>query len=110
MSRRSDQVAELLRSVINNILSRDFEAPLGMLISVSEVSVAPDLKKATAYVSVLPQDKSGSGLQAIRKFSGHVQKEIGRHLSIKITPKLDWILDDRDLKYKAIDEALSPDA
>lgn len=106
MSKRTEQIAELLRTEINNIIIHDFEPPIGMLISVSQVSVADDLKNASAYVSVIPQNKSGSGLEAIRRFAGHIQKEIGHKISIRVTPKIQFNLDDRDLKYKAIDEAL----
>ncbi|PLX24979.1 30S ribosome-binding factor RbfA [Candidatus Parcubacteria bacterium] len=106
MSKRTEQVAELLRSTINQIIIKDFEAPKGTLVSVSEVTVAPDLKNATALVSIIPNNKIGSALEAIKKFTGHVQRELGSHISIKITPRINFELDERDLKYKAIDEAL----
>lgn len=105
-SRRSQQVAELLRSEINKIIIRDFEAPIGMLISISEVTISDDLKNATAYISIIPQNKIGSGLEAIKKFSGHVQKMLGKRLTMHATPRISWQLDERDLKYSAIDEAL----
>lgn len=106
MNKRGLQVAELLRSEINKIIIRDFEAPLGMLISVSEVTIADDLKNATAYISIIPTNKIGTGLKAMEKFSGHVQKSIGKSLPTKIIPKIKWQLDERDIKYSAIDEAL----
>lgn len=106
MNKRSYQVAELLRSEINKIIIKDFEAPLGTLISVSKVTISDDLKNATAYISIIPQNKLGSGLEAIKKFSPHIQKEIGRHLTMRNTPKIQWQLDETDLKYSAIDEAL----
>lgn len=106
MSRRTEQVAEYMRQEINNIILRDFEPPLGTLISVSEVTVAPDLKNATAYVSIIPQNHLGSGMEAIKKFAGHIQREISKKLTMKITPRLEFILDERDIKYSRIDEAL----
>ncbi|MDP2812343.1 MAG: ribosome-binding factor A [bacterium] len=106
MSKRTEQVAALLCTAINEIIIKDFEAPKGTLISVSMVTISADLKNATAYVSVIPQDKLGTGLEAIRKFSGHVQKGIGKYLTMHTTPKINWELDERDLKYSAIDEAL----
>jgi len=104
--RRSQQVAELLRTEINKIIIKDFEPPMGTLVSISEVTISDDLKNATAYISIIPQNKIGSGLEAIKKFSGHVQKIIGKYLSLHTTPKIKWQLDERDLKYSAIDEAL----
>jgi len=106
MSKRTEQVAGLLRSAINNIIVKDFEPPLGTLISISQVTIAADLKNATAYVSIIPQNKIGSGFKALEKFGGHIQKEVGKYMTIKMVPHISWKLDERDLKYSAIDEAL----
>lgn len=106
MSKRTEQVAELLRAEINNIIIRDFEPPIGALVSVSTVTVSPDLKNATAFISVIPENKIGSALEKIKKFGGHVQREIGNHINLKTTPRIKWELDERGLKYAAIDDAL----
>lgn len=106
MSKRTEQVAALLQKNINEIIVRDFEAPVGTLISVSLVTVANDLKNATVYVSVLPDNRLGSGLEAIKKFSGHVQKEINKKMVLRNVPKLHWELDERAIKYDQFDQAL----
>lgn len=106
MSKRTDQVSELLKHEINNIIIKDFEAPMGTLVSISEVTVSPDLKNATAYVSIIPENKIGTALSAIKKFSGHIQRELGKKIVIRTVPKIKIELDERDIKYKAIDEAL----
>ena len=106
MSKRTEQVAELLRSEINQVLIKDFEPPQGTLVSVSEVTVSPDLKNANAYLSVIPDSKIGTALSIIKKFGPHIQKEVNKKLVMKIIPKLHWEIDERDLKYKKIDEAL----
>ena len=106
MSRRTDQVAELIRQEINNILIRDFEPPRGSLISVAEVTVSPDLKNATAYLSVLPENKTGTALEVVRKFTEHIQRKINTKLKMKIIPRIHWEVDERAKKYQAIDEAL----
>lgn len=105
MSKRTAQVAKLLQQEINNIFIRDFESPMGTLVSISEVSVSSDLKNATAYISIIPHDKIGSTLEKVKKFGNHVQKEIGRRIAIKTTPRIKWELDERDLKYEALEEA-----
>jgi ribosome-binding factor A len=88
------------------MIIRDFEAPMGTLVSVSYVTVSPDLKNATAYISIIPDNKLGSGLSAIKKFGRHVQKQIRKHLHMKIIPRIKWELDERDLRYKEIDDAI----
>ncbi|MBT4209576.1 MAG: 30S ribosome-binding factor RbfA [Candidatus Komeilibacteria bacterium] len=106
MSKRSSQVADLIRTELNKIIIKDFEPPMGTLISISEVTISNDLKNATAYISIIPQNKLGSGLSAIKKFSGHAQKKLGKHLAIHTTPRIKWLLDERDLRYSEVDEAL----
>jgi len=107
MSKRSSQVGDLIRTEFNKIIIKDFEAPLGTLISISEVTISNDLKNATAYVSIIPQNKLGSGLEAIKRFSSHAQKKLAKSLAIHNTPRINFKLDERDLKYNAIDEALN---
>jgi len=106
MSKRTEQVGELLRQEINKIIVKDFEPPMGTLISVTEVTVSPDLKNATAYISIIPENKIGTALQAIKKFGNHIQRELGDKIAIRVTPRINIELDERDLKYKKIDEAL----
>jgi ribosome-binding factor A len=106
MSKRTEQVAELLRQEINKVIIKDFESN-GFLVSVSEVTVAPDLKNATAYLSIIPANKMGTALEGIRKFGGHIQKEISKSLVLRSVPKIKWEIDNRDLKYKEIDDALN---
>ena len=105
MSKRTEQVAELLRQEVNKVIVKDFESK-GYLVSIAEVTVSPDLKNAPAYLSIIPANKIGTGLAAIRKFGGHIQKEINKSLVIRSVPKIKWEIDNRDLKYKEIDDAL----
>lgn len=106
MSRRTDQVAELIKKEINEIMIKDFEPPMGTLISISDVTVAPDMKNATAYLSILPENKTGTALEVMRKFTGHIQRKINTKLKMKIIPRIHWEVDERAKKYQAIDEAL----
>lgn len=106
MSKRTEQIASLLRQKINEIILRDFEAPLGSLVSVTEVNIAPDLKNATAYLSIIPSNKIGSVLEKIKKFGPHVQIELGKKIIIRSLPLISWAVDERDIKYSQIDEAL----
>ncbi len=107
MSKRTNQVSELLREEINKIIIKDFEPPKDTLISVSEVTVSLDLKNATAFLSVIPNKKIGTSLKIIKKFSNHIQKELNKTLFIRKVPKINWDIDDRDLKYKEIEDALN---
>lgn len=107
MSRRTDQVASLIVSIVSKVLSRDFEAPVGSLVTVMRAEVAPDLKTAIVYVSVLPEHATGAAMKALERFSRQAQHAINKTLSMKFVPKISWELDLTTRKYAAVDEALS---
>lgn len=106
MSKRTEQIAAALEKIINEIILRDFETPPGTLVSVTMVTVAPDLKNATAYLSVIPTNRLGSTLAIVKKFGPHVQHQLRRKIMTKIIPTIHWQIDERDIKYAKIDEAL----
>lgn len=106
MSKRTEQIGSLLEKIINEIILRDFEPPLGTLVSVTTVTVAADMKNATAYVSIIPTNKRGSTFALIKKFGSHVQHQLRQKMMTKIIPTIHWQIDERDIKYAKIDEAL----
>lgn len=87
-TRRTHRVSEVIRSELGRLLSRerDFE---GLLVTITEVEVTPDLRHAHVYVSSLnkgiPQDQILSALSNVRK---EWQAEIAKRLVIKYTPRL----------------------
>jgi|SRR3989344_5589332 len=106
MSRRTEQVGELLTREINQILLRYFEPPLGCLITISKTEATPDLKQAKVFVSVLPEKMTGTALSALRKQTGHVQHLLNNRLHMRNIPKIDWVFDDTHLKIARVEEAL----
>lgn len=91
---------------INEIMVRDFEPPIGCMITISRVEPAPDLKTAKVYVSVLPEKMSGTALEALRKNAGHIQGILNKKLSMKFVPRITWIYDETNIKLDKIDRAL----
>ena len=106
MSHRPDQVASLLEHQVSEILARDFEAPEGSMVTVMRAEVSPDLKTAKIFVSVLPENRTGSALEALRKQTRDVQRQLNSALSMKFFPRITWELDVTTRKYAAVDEAL----
>ena|SRR3989344_7017670 len=106
MSHRTEQVASLLEHHISEILLREIEPPQGCLITVMRAEVTPDLKHAKIFVSILPENKTGSALEILRKKTRDVQHLLNQRLTMKFSPLITWELDLTTRKYAAIDEAL----
>ncbi len=96
MTRRTERINDLLREEISELLRSEVRDPrVGGLVSITEVHVSSDLRNARVYVSVLgSDDEKLSTLEALSAASHFLQRELGRRLTIRRTPKLAFLADE----------------
>jgi ribosome-binding factor A len=95
-SRRQLKIARVIRdSVSNTIQNRLSDPRITGLISVTEVSISPDTKNATVYLSIFGVDEKAGKLTfaAIQHAAGPIQAALGRDLTGRICPHLRFELD-----------------
>jgi ribosome-binding factor A len=97
-SQRQLRVGELVRHALAEILARgEISDPDldGVVISVAEVRMSPDLKNATALVMPLGgrnTDRAMAGLERSRKW---LRGQIARRVNLKFAPDIRFRLDTR---------------
>lgn len=91
MKHRQLRVNELLRRELGAIIGREI-AFENALVTVNDVSVAPDLKSAHVYVSVLGESRNVLAL--LEEHRAALQTQMARHVVLKYTPHLVFHLDD----------------
>ncbi len=97
MSRRSERTRKLIQREISGLLEREVNDPrLSKLISVTEVTLSPDLKYAKIFVSTLgdQMDNKEEILAGFNKASGFLRRELASHLKLRYTPQLSFHYDD----------------
>ena len=96
MSRRSERTSKLIQREISALLEREVNDPrLITLISVTEVSLSPDLRHAKVFVSTLGNEINKEDMLAgFNKASGFLRRELASHLKLKYTPQLSFHYDD----------------
>jgi ribosome-binding factor A len=97
MSRRSERTSKLIQREISVLLEREVNDPrLSKLISVTEVTLSPDLKFAKIFVSTLGSEINNKEemLAGFNNASGFLRKELASHLKLKYTPQLSFHYDD----------------
>jgi ribosome-binding factor A len=95
MSRRTDRVADVLRAELSDLLLTAVHDPRIRLVTVTEVAITPDLRRAVVKVSALGSDAEReaavAGLQHAR---GFLRSELARRLkTMRVTPELLFELD-----------------
>lgn len=71
------------------------EAPL----TVTEVRVAPDLKRATAYVMPLGGRNAAEIMAGLKRGAGHLRRLVAQEVKLRVAPEIVFALD------KSFDEA-----
>ena len=96
MSRRSERTSKLIQREICALLEREVNDPrLSKFVSVTEVTLSPDLKHAKVYVSTLSSEMNREDLLAgFSKASGFLRKELAAHLRLKQMPEISFHYDD----------------
>jgi ribosome-binding factor A len=96
MSRRSERTSKLIQREISGLLEREVNDPrLSKLVSVTEVTLSPDLKYAKIFVSTLGSKINKEDLLAgFNNASGFLRKELAAHLRLKQIPQLSFHYDD----------------
>ena len=108
-SQRQLRVGEQLRHIIAETMARGHfhdEILLDAHITVAEVRVTPDLKNAKAYVMSLGGANMDEILPALNEEASVFQKDIGRQLNMKFTPKIRFVRDESFDEAQKIDELL----
>ncbi len=80
---------------ISNILRNEVKDPrIHPMTSVVAVEVAPDLKSAKIYVSVLgsEQEKTDT-LKGLKSAAGVIRGKLARSINLRNTPELTFIMD-----------------
>ncbi len=95
MTRRTERVNELLREELSQLLREELDDPrIGGIVSITSVDVSPDLRRATAYVSVLgSDDERVSTLKALEHARPFVRRELSSRLSLRMTPDVQFASD-----------------
>ena len=95
MSRRTDQIASLIRRAVQSRLSRGLNDPrVRGMISVTQVTVAADLSEAVILISVMPAKHAQLTLRGLQSAATHLRGELGRTARLRHQPRLTFKLDD----------------
>ena len=84
-----------VQRVLAEIIRGDIKDPrISPLTSVVAVEVAPDLKTAKAYVSVLGDEEAQKNtLAGLKSAEGYIRRELARTVNLRNTPQIKFVVD-----------------
>ena len=110
---RNERLASQIQRELAKLIHSSLKDPGLASPSILEVQVTRDLAHARVFFSVLNDEDAAGSLEALKRASGFLQREVGKTLKSRITPKLNFIYDDTDIRGRKmsdlIDSALAND-
>jgi len=108
-STRQKKVARLIQKEIADIFIKDTKGILsGSFISVSYVSISPDLSMAKVYLSMMLEKNKEAVLEKIEFRKNEVRKMLGNRIGkqVRIVPDLVFFVDDLEEKANQMDKLI----
>lgn len=76
------------------------------LITVTSASVSPDLKRATIFITALPESKEKTALLFAKRKRGEMREFLKKYMHTKVVPFLEVEIDRGEKNRQKIDELL----
>lgn len=107
-STRQNKIARLIQKELSDIFLHQTKSMRGVIVSVSEVRISPDLSIAKAYLSVFPSEKGEEIVQNINKNMKSIRYDLGTRLryQLRIIPEIKFFVDETLDMLDHVDELL----
>jgi ribosome-binding factor A len=118
---RFAKVSEQIKFVVAEMLQRRIKDPRLGFVTVTDVRITGDGHDATVFYTVLGDaDARSESAMALKSATGVLRSAVGKHLGLKFTPTLEFVLDaveedaahleDVIARAKALDAAVAAQA
>jgi len=104
---RLERVSSEIKHEISLIIQAEVKDPHVGFVTITDVEVSPDIKFAKIYFSVLGDDAAKKAtLEALKKASGFIRKQLAIRLNMRYTPALTFKHDQSTEYASKIDSIL----
>lgn len=106
MSKRIQQVNQLIKKELSKIILKEIEFPSDVLVTITRVESSPNLIQAKVYVSVVPESRTLEVFQFLNRKIYKLQQEINKRLKMRPIPKIQFIEEKQTKEAERVEELL----
>ena len=106
--RRPEQLAEVIREEVSQIVGFELEDPRVETVTVTDVRVTENLRDATIYFTAAGTDaEKVAAHKALQHAAQYVRRQLGTVLNLRYTPELHFVRDTVEESAVRVEELLS---
>lgn len=104
---RAAKLAQRIKVVVAEALGRRVKDPRVEAVTITDARVTNDLQHATVYYTVLGDEAAHSdAARALEKAKGVLRQEVGRNITVRLTPTLEFVADQIPVVASNLEELL----
>lgn len=104
---RARKMADRIKVVVAKTLERGIKDPRLGFVTITDVKVTGDLQHASVFYTVYGSDEERTeSAAALKSATGMLRSELGKNLTSRLTPSLEFIADAMPENAKHIEELL----
>ena len=108
MARRSLRLAEALKDEISEVVGFELDDPRLEIVTVTDVTVAEDLRDAKVFVLVQGDEKEvADAMKALQNAMVFVRQQVAMNLSLRHVPHLHFARDTAEENAARVNQLLS---
>jgi ribosome-binding factor A len=106
-ARRLLKAAEAIREVVSMAILTELRDPRVQNVTVLAVEVAPDMREAKVFISVMgSESQQRTTLNGLKNATGFLQAKIADRIETRYTPRLTFVIDEGVKKSVAVQQIL----
>ena len=106
--RRPEQLAELIREEVSQIVGYELDDPRVASVTVTDVRVVENLRDARVFVTAEgTEEERVAALKALQKAAPYVRRQLGMLLNLKYTPEIHFVRDTVEESATRVEALLS---
>ena len=106
--RRPEQLAEVIREEVSQIVGFELEDPRVERVTVTDVRVTENLRDASVFIMAEGTEaEKADAMKALQKAAPYVRRQLGIALNLKYTPELHFVRDTVEEAAARVEELLS---
>ena len=102
MHDRHDRVASMLQETVAKFI--ESEANTNPLITVTRVTITPNYRQATVFITTIPEGKEADALIFLKRSGSELRSYIKKHSRMKYIPFIEFELDYGERHRQHIDD------
>jgi len=106
MSKRIQRVNALIKRELSQLILKEFDFPLDILVTLTRVETTSDLRDTNVWISIIPDEKNKKIIEILDKNIYFLQQKLNKRLKMRPLPRIKFLEEKKTKEAGRVEEIL----